>query len=876
MSENVIQTSFSAGELSPNIFARVDFAKYRSGAATMRNFFVDYRSGASTRPGTEFIRPARYAWAASDPNYGKVRLVKFQQSVTVTFALEFGHGYLRFTSQGSSVVEGAIGITGVSHGPLCHLTVPGHNYATGDTVFVSGVVGIPQINNRYFYVQNAVAGGFDILDQLTLVPINSTNWAVYGGGGIAQRVYTLATPYLGPELALLKFSQNAAVMNITHPNHPPYKLQLFTATNWTLTPATFGSSVPPPSSVSVSSSGAGSVSYKYALTAVDQNNQESVASVVVVANGVQDLRTSAGSNFVGWGDSPGSAFNNVYGSSASYSPLPPNTGGLGFMGTVDTGIGSFVDSNIAPDFSITPPVHDNPFQFVNPAVSSYFQQRLVYANGGGQNVATFWASRTGAPYNFDISNPSQANDAITGTLVSLEVNEIKSLIPMPTGLIVLTTSGAWQINGGAGGVATQGGPITPTSATATPQAYIGANDVPPIVVNYDILFIQQKGSIVRDITFNIYANIYTGNDISVLSSHLFYGHQILEWAYAEEPFKSIWCIREDGILLSLTLVKEQDMYGWSRHDTRGSFKSVCTITEGQTDAVYVAVERPNPRAGFGKVIQIERLSDRTFEFGAEDSWCVDAGTKTTANFPNSTLTIQNESGVFVNLVTVPPVFAAGMEKWIVRAGGGILKILSVTDTQNAQAEIIKPITDLIPNDPLERANDQPPGNWSLDKPFTQVYGLDHLEGQSVSVLADGGVVNGLVVSDGSITLPGPATKVVAGYGYQAQLQTMPLDLGNEINSVQGKRKKVGALTVRCKDSRAVKAGRTFATVTPIKELNRVTVMGLPIQLITADERIVMDPLWDVPGQICIQVDDPLPTTILGVIPEVVVGDSGGK
>ena len=50
----------------------------------------------------------------------------------------------------------------------------------------------------------------------------------------------------------------------------------------------------------------------------------------------------------------------------------------------------------------------------------------------------------------------------------------------------------------------------------------------------------------------------------ILSSHLFYGHQILEWSYAEEPFKVVWCVREDGILLSRTLIKEQDMYGWGK------------------------------------------------------------------------------------------------------------------------------------------------------------------------------------------------------------------------------------------------------------------------------------------------------------------------
>jgi hypothetical protein len=869
MSENVIQTSFSAGELSPNLSARVDFAKYRSGAATMRNFFVDYRSGASTRPGTEFIRPSKFKG-------DKIRLVRFQQSTTVTYALEFGHGYIRFISQGSSIVEGAFGINGVTNGNSATVSIPGNNYSTGDLIFISGVGGMPQINNRYFIVSGTGVTVIGIRDSITQDFANSTNWGTYTGGGIAQRVYTIPSPYSASQLDLLKFSQNASVMNITHPDQIPYKLTLISATNWTLVPAVFGSTVGAPVVTSVDSEPPGTVSYKYAATAVDANGQESEPSNVFIIADASDLRTVPGSNRVDVGSVSGAVSYNVYGSSPSYIPLFADTNGLGFMGSMDKdSTRNFFDSNISPDFAQTPPIHDNPFATVNPAVSSYFQQRLVFANGGGDLVDTFWMSKTGAPYNFDISNPVQANDAITASLVSLEVNEIKSLIPMPTGLIMLTTNGAWQVNGGAGGVATQGGPITPVSATATPQAYIGANDVPPIVVNYDILFIQSKGSVVRDLTFNIYQNIYTGNDISILSSHLFYKHEIKEWAYAEEPFKNIWAVREDGILLCLTLVKEQDMYGWSRHDTRGNFKSVCTITEGQFDATYVAVERPD-LDGTGVVTCIERIADRTFEFGAEDAWCVDCGVMTVANFPNQQVTISPPDGDDNVTLVSGPVFSTSMVGWIIRVNGGIIKVTEFVNASSVKGHVLQAMTNMLPDDPLGRPQIALAGTWTLDKPLTKFFGLDHLEGQSISVLADGGVVNGLVVKDGSITLPQPATKVIAGYGYQAQLQTMPLDLGNEINSVQGKRKKVAALTLRVKDSRGLKAGMTFQTVTPLKELNRVTVMGIPVKLFTADERIVMDPLWDVPGQICVQIDDPLPSTVLGVIPEVAVGDTGGK
>ncbi|MEI6282506.1 MAG: ubiquitin-activating E1 FCCH domain-containing protein, partial [Alphaproteobacteria bacterium] len=50
-----IQNSFAAGELSPSLYGHVEFAKYAIGASTMRNFFVSYRGGAFSRPGTEFV-----------------------------------------------------------------------------------------------------------------------------------------------------------------------------------------------------------------------------------------------------------------------------------------------------------------------------------------------------------------------------------------------------------------------------------------------------------------------------------------------------------------------------------------------------------------------------------------------------------------------------------------------------------------------------------------------------------------------------------------------------------------------------------------------------------------------------------------------------
>src|SRR5262249_47654625 len=194
-------------------------------------------------------------------------------------------------------------------------------------------------------------------------------------------------------------------------------------------------------------SAAGPANYKFAVTSIDFNNQESPISNIAFANGVVDMRVidatsgTSGSILITWAPAAGAFAYNVYTSSPSISGPVPADAQWGFIGTT-TGT-SFVDANISPDFQTSPPIHNSPIDVSMggapfPEVSAYFQQRLFFANGGGNDVDKFWGSKPGADLNFDVSQPSQADDEVEGKLVSLEVNEIKSMVPMPTGLIMLT------------------------------------------------------------------------------------------------------------------------------------------------------------------------------------------------------------------------------------------------------------------------------------------------------------------------------------------------------------------------------------------------------------------------------------------------------
>ncbi len=264
-----------------------------------------------------------------------------------------------------------------------------------------------------------------------------------------------------------------------------------------------------------------------------------------------------------------------------------------------------------------------------PGVVAYYQQRRVYANTIN-NPDTYFFSQPGLFLNFDSSIPLTDSDSITGAPWAQQVNGIQFMVPMNPGLVVLTGGGAWLLNGGQNGQA-----ITPSNQIATSQAYNGCHThIPPIVINYDMVYVQSKGSIVRDLSFNFFQNVFTGTDVTILSSHLFNYHQLVQWAYAEEPFKVLWAIRDDGIMLSLTYLKEQDVYGWARHDTNGFFVSVCSVTEPPVDAIYVVVKR---YIQGGYRYYIERMDNRNW-INAEDCFCVDAGLAYPMTYPAAVLT----------------------------------------------------------------------------------------------------------------------------------------------------------------------------------------------------------------------------------------------
>jgi hypothetical protein len=514
----------------------------------------------------------------------------------------------------------------------------------------------------------------------------------------------------------------------------------------------------------------------------------------------------------------------------------------------------------------------------NPGVPGFFQQRLMFA-AQPQAIQGYNLSQPSSFFNFNVSNPSEDDDAISGNIISEELNDIRSLTQVPTGVAALTGKGAWLLNGG-GGISTAN-PITPQNQTATSQAFNGANDLRPLKINLDILYSTNKGNYVRDLAYNIYANIYTGTDISVYSNHLFFGYYQTDWCWAEEPFKTLWAVRNDGTLLSLGFVKEQDLIGWAHHDTDGQFTSVCSVIEtvngNVVDAVYVIVQRVIN----GNTVQyVERFADRYFVHGYIDSWSVDCALQTAPNIGGTgVLNASGVSGTVTLTVSGQTPFNVGMVAGAYRVDsndGAVYQITGYTSSTVVTATVIRaPNTyNQYTNVPFAQAG----GNWNIWLPTTNIVGLNQLVGQNVYGTADGAVVGPLTVSAvGGVTLTTAASKITLGLPFLPQLQALPLDLGEP--TVQGKRKKITGVTVRVADTLGLQIGKTFGTVVSMKDFQigavptTSTGPAKVTDLVNGDGRTIIDQEWDEAGNYCIQQNLPYPATILGVMPEVTVGDT---
>ena len=814
----VLQQSFNGGEVTPEFFSRIDDVKRQNGVQTLRNLVAIPQGPAVKRPGTTFVREG-------GDSTNKIRLIPFVYSVDQSVAVELGHSYIRFHTGGGTL--------------LYPESATAWNMATA---YYAGDF-VTRLGDTY-----------QALATNTNEPPESepAYWRVMPASG----EYEIASPYDADDIFDIHYVQSNDVLTLVHPDYAPRELRRYGAQDWRLEVISFAPTLSAPTGlvhdISKSVGTGGAEIYYYKVTAVGQEQaDESLVSAVsktpyytvltstqanpcrvimttthnlvvgqtvtisgivgmteingtfyvktvnnaYTTNDAIELMDANGNNidstgygaYVSGGSARGDGLGNdllttgnknvlswtAVSGAVRYNVYKLSNGLYGYIGQTDAT--TFTDDNIAADISRTAPESNTPFSGSGnyPRAVTYFEQRRIFA-GTTNYPQNIWMTRTGTESNLNYSIPSRDDDAISFRVASRENHTIRHLVPV-SDIMALTNSGEWRIT------SINGDAITPSTISVRPQSYVGASNVQPAVINNWVVYAEGRGGHVREMSYSLQANGYTTNDLSIRSPHLFDQKSITDMAYVRAPFPICWFVNDDGELLGLTYVPEQEVRAWHRHDTDGLFESVCAIPEGSEDAIYLVVKR---NINGSDVRYIERMASRFF-VNPEDAFFVDCG----ATYDGA-----------------------------------------ATDT---------------------------------------ITGLSHLEGETVSVLADGAVHTPVTVTSGSITLDYEASLVHVGLPITSDLETLPIAVGVEAYG-QGRQKNINAAYLRLYRTSGIKAGPTVDRLTDYPARGNET-PGTPADLVSEEIKLVIGGLWSSDGTIVIRHDDPLPLTLVSITLEVVVG-----
>lgn len=597
-----IQRSFTAGEISPSLQSRADLSKYTNGLSLCENFIVRSQGGVYSRPGMRFIGEV-------DDSSKRTRLIPFQFNTEETYILVFEDLKMSVIRNGAFILDGASRFELVT--PYTESQLPRLGFTqSADVMTLVHHDHNPANLSRLDHDNWTLA---DINYAPTIDPPEfSTGATVKAISNITKANPAVVTAtghgFVNGNLISIK-----DVLGMTEVNDRDFsivivdndKFELVGEDSTSYSFYTSGGDASRQNGITTVGSGEGDYdkTYTYVVTAVDLNGVESLVSASTSLT-VKSLSTTAGIRLQ-WEAVTGADYYRVYKDPSN------NTAIFGWIG--DSRNVTFDDFNIAPLTSDSPPTDRQPFSDANakPASVTYYQQRQIFANTLDQPQTVF-TTQTNNFKSMRVSSPTKSDDAVTFTVSSQQVNEIRHIISIES-LILLTSGGEFRMTEGQNQV------LTPSTIGVRPQSYNGSSHVPPVIIDDTAVYVQEKGTKLRDLNFN--GDKYAGNDLSIMSEHLFKGFTIVEMAYADEPYGVIWCVRNDGVLLGLTYQREHQVWAWHHHTTDGEYESIASIAEDGRDAVYVVVNRTIDGSTARYVERIEPRFDDT----AADVFAVDSG-----------------------------------------------------------------------------------------------------------------------------------------------------------------------------------------------------------------------------------------------------------
>lgn len=872
-----IQQGFVGGELSPSMYGRFDDAKYQQGLAMCRNFMVLPQGPVVNRPGFEFVREVKY-----DDKY--TVLLPFVYSNDQTMCLEFGDKYIRFHTDGATLMGSngqpyevatpydadqltklhfaqSADILTLAHpsyaprelrryGPTDwrlveiqfnpSVTAPtisevtyscGDNDASGKDRYtlsyavtaIADVDGIQQESKAS--ATKSVKGNLYINNSYSTI-----KWGAVGGAS-RYRVYKSYKGLLGyigettdlsfiddnyeadesitPPLYDTIFSRDKGIQSVTITNSGSGYYGLRNVESYSKNGTEYNSDGSVYRNVTLPCAVSWKANSSLKVEVVDTNGSGSGAAVTLNWRpGDPGNRWLDGFNITNGGSGYTSPVFNVYhywsnpGKWVKVFSFPAYAskadGSVKLVVSDATGSGAELEPKITDGKITGVMIVSGGTNYTDPTVTvvadrgsgaavkatvgqvgdypsavTYYEQRRCFA-GTYTRPQMIWMTRSGTESDMSYTLPSKDDNRIKFRIAALEASRVLHLVPLSQ-LIALTESTEFRVT------SVNSDALTPTSISVKPQAYVGSSEVQPLIVNSSMVYVASRGGHVRELGYNWQASGFVTGDLSLRAAHLFEDDRVVDMAQAKAPVPTVWCVMDNGSLLGLTYLPDQNVGAWHRHDTRnGKFESVTVVPEGEEDSVYVVVKREIN----GKSVRyIERMHKRYFE-NLQDAFYVDCGA-----------TYRGDE----------------------------------TDT---------------------------------------ISGLTWLEGQEVAILANGKVLPNQVVTNGKIGLSEPATVVHVGLPIEADVQTLPTVVQLDDGSYgMGHMKNINEIWARVYKSSGFFAGPSFDKLSEYKQRTTEN-YGSPPELMDKEIPLTLFAKWSDTGVICIRQAYPLPMTLVSLAYEL--------
>jgi hypothetical protein len=898
MSNGIIQASFTSGELAPSLHGRVDFARYYTGLKTCRNFIVRQFGGVTNRPGTRLVCEIKDSTKAA-------RLIPFEFSTTQAYILEFSEHCIRIIKDGGIVVWPSgpdVGLPVEVVTPyheadlynlkvvqsadimtICHPNYPiqqlsrtdHHLWSIAAFANVEGPFLDINVDTAKTVYANNMTGNVTLTASSSIFKANMVGKMIYieQSPDALTRKWEVAKAMVLNEIrrAGLSYYQviSAGTTGTVRPDHiEGVAYDGDPGVGWQYLHSGFGV-------VRITGFTSGTVVTGTVMKRIpDQVISGGISRTITLLvpgdpGGVGDPPSPAVLTRVtvplhGYVTGDSVTISGVTGITAANGTWPVsvvdvNTFDIGCTdNTAWAGGGTATKTLTAlPSYKWALEAWGGDDEY--PGVSAYFNQRQFFA-GSVSKPQTFWASSVSGFTNFGTNVPLYDDDALTYSLNSRKANQIRHFVELSE-LILLTSDGPFMIKSGADGF------LAPGKMSTKRQGASGASHIAPLIVGNHALYVQEKGSQVRSLGYSFSDDAFIGQDLTVMSSHLFYRYHLDDWAFQTVPFAVGWAVRNDGTLLGLTYMPEQDVIGWHHHDTDGSFESVACISEGAEDVVYCLVKRTI--GGVDKRF-IERMHTRFFQT-IKDAYFVDCGL--TYDGRNTSATTMTVSGGTTWDHTEPLTITASVASFAADDVGdeivffddvaGIAYRFSISGyIDSTHVTVIANKTIPVAYRSVARTD------WAFARKIMS--GLEHLEGKTVDILADGNVEPQRVVTAGRVTLANAAGVVHVGLPIESDFET--LDISVPSQNLRDKKKIVNHVSLIVEESQGVWCGPDADHLIEYKQRTDEN-YDESARMAEGNIDIRIQATWNKAGRVFVRQAKPLPVTILAVIPEINVGGS---